>query len=96
MQRILKYHLLLGTLATSTTDPATAANLKAAHESMLDVADYINEVKRDSEHLQVIQEIQANITDMSAAGSSSSSDLKFYGRMRKDGELKVGGTYTTQ
>ena len=90
MQRILKYHLLLGTLATSTTDPATAANLKAAHESMLDVADYINEVKRDSEHLQVIQEIQANITDMSAAGTSSSSaDLKFYGRMRKDGELKV-------
>ena len=54
---------------------------------MLDVADYINEVKRDSEHLQVIREIQTSITDWNM--EDLGSDLKFYGRMRKDGELKV-------
>ena len=62
-------------------------HLRQAHESMLDVADYINEVKRDSEHLQVIREIQTSITDWNMGDLGS--DLKFYGRMRKDGELKV-------
>ena len=50
MQRILKYHLLLCSLSrTSTTADPT---MQQAYEAMLDVASYINEVKRDSEHLQ--------------------------------------------
>ena len=31
---------------------------------MLDVSEYINEVKRDSEQLQIINDIQASITDL--------------------------------
>lgn len=33
-------------------------NLKKAHEAMMDLADYINEVKRDNEMLQIIEDIQ--------------------------------------
>ena len=85
MQRILKYHLLLGQLAKSqgNDDPQ---HFRAAHEAMLDVADFVNEVKRDSEHLQVVQEIQTSITDWNMP---EGIELKNYGRMRKDGELKV-------
>ena len=50
MQRILKYHLLLSSLSGS--DANTDAYLHQAYEAMLDVSSYINEVKRDSEHLQ--------------------------------------------
>ena len=83
MQRILKYHLLLGQLVKNSKEDQ---NLEPAYEAMLDVADYINEVKRDSEHLQVIQEIQTSITDWNVPDGI---ELKPYGRMRRDGELKV-------
>ena len=116
MQRILKYHLLLSSLSgsESNTDPY----LNQAYEAMLDVSSYINEVKRDSEHLQgnstyifrfilkakiniywlyavvnisiflvsVISAIQSSITDWNMPAGV---ELKDYGRMRKDGELKV-------
>ena len=52
MQRILKYHLLLGSLCGSESN--TDCYLRQAYEAMLDVSSYINEVKRDSEHLQGI------------------------------------------
>ena len=35
-----------------------ANGLKKAYECMLDVADYVNEVKRDKETLQIIEELQ--------------------------------------
>ena len=50
MQRILKYHLLLSSLSSS--DANTDTYLLQAYEAMLDVSSFINEVKRDSEHLQ--------------------------------------------
>ena len=53
---------------------------------MLDVSEYINEVKRDSEQLQIINDIQASITDLPIAHGV---ELKDYGRLRKDAELKV-------
>ena len=53
---------------------------------MLDVSEYINEVKRDSEQLQIINDIQASITDLPIAHGVA---LKDYGRLRKDAELKV-------
>ena len=52
MQRILKYHLLLASLSGSGS--STDSYLPQAYEAMLDVSSYINEVKRDSEHLQGI------------------------------------------
>ena len=53
---------------------------------MLDVSEYINEVKRDSEQLQIISEIQASISDLRLAAGI---ELRDYGRLRKDAELKV-------
>ena len=50
MQRILKYHLLLSSLSGS--ESKADLYLHQAYEAMLDVSSYINEVKRDSEHLQ--------------------------------------------
>ena len=70
-------------------DPAHEdySNLQSAYEAMLDVSEYINEVKRDSEQLQIINDIQASITDLPIAHGV---ELKDYGRLRKDAELKVG------
>jgi hypothetical protein len=53
---------------------------------MVDVAEYINEVKRDSEQIHNIKEIQDSITDWNMPAGMT---LKDYGRLRKDGELKV-------
>ena len=53
---------------------------------MLDVSEYINEVKRDSEQLQIISDVQASITDLRMPEGVA---LRDYGRLRKDAELKV-------
>jgi len=87
MQRILKYHLLLRELLSHT--PHTHEEylkVQSAYECMLDVSDYINEVKRDSEQLTIIKEIQASITEWTMP---EGVELKDYGRLRKDSELKV-------
>ena len=46
-------------------------------------------MKRDSEQLQIIREIQKSITDWNMPAGL---ELKDYGRLRKDSELKVRGT----
>ena len=58
---------------------------------MLDVADFINEAKRDSEQLNIIREIQNSITDYTSLlpPGVATLELKDYGRLRKDGELKI-------
>lgn len=87
MQRILKYHLLLQQLLKATDLVHEEYNsIQRAYEAMLDVSDYVNEVKRDSEQLGVIKEIQMSITDWNMPPGV---ELKDYGRLRKDSELKV-------
>ena len=53
---------------------------------MVDLGQYINEVKRDSETLQIIADIQASISDLEMP---ENTQLKDYGRLLKDGELKM-------
>lgn len=87
MQRVLKYHLLLKELIRNT--PKTHDDhhgLQRALNAMLDLAQYINEVKRDNETLQIIRDIQTNITDLRMPDDL---ELKDYGRLLKDGELKI-------
>ncbi|GFU06550.1 protein vav [Nephila pilipes] len=87
MQRILKYHLLLKELIRNT--PKTHEDyfgLQKALDAMLDLAQYINEVKRDNETLQIIRDIQTSITDLRMP---EDLELKDYGRLLKDGELKI-------
>lgn len=87
MQRILKYHLLLNELIKSTSDTHDDyQGLKKAHDAMVDLGQFINEVKRDSETLQIISDIQTSITDLEMP---EKTQLRDYGRLQKDGELRM-------
>lgn len=87
MQRILKYHLLLDKLIENTDRNHEEHNdLRRAREAMLDVAGYINEAARDSEHLEVINNLQETITDWNLGPTQKLSD---YGRLLKDASLKI-------
>lgn len=87
MQRVLKYHLLLKELIKQTekTDE-DRKNLEVALEAMQDLSLYVNEVKRDNEAVELIEEIQNSIVDLQMPQNTS---LKDYGRLQKDGDLKV-------
>ncbi|XP_066994159.1 protein vav isoform X2 [Anabrus simplex] len=87
MQRILKYHLLLDKLISETQpNHEDYRGLERAKEAMVDVAQYINEVKRDSDMLQLMQAIQASISDWNMP---ENTELKDYGRLLKDDELRI-------
>ncbi|XP_059153597.1 guanine nucleotide exchange factor VAV3-like isoform X3 [Physella acuta] len=87
MQRVLKYHLLMRELIKNTDKTSDErSGLEQALEAMQDLSLYVNEVKRDHEGLQVIEEIQNSINDLKMPPNTS---LKDYGRFQKDGELKV-------
>lgn len=87
MQRILKYHLLLNVMVNATPESHEEyRSYMQAHEAMIDVAEFINEAKRDSELIHNINVIQNSITALTMPDHTS---LKDYGRLRKDGELKV-------
>ena len=59
MQRILKYHMLLQRLVQQTPVVHEEYHrIQQAYEAMLDVSEFINEVKRDSEQLDLIRAIQ--------------------------------------
>lgn len=55
---------------------------------MVDVAQYINEVKRDSDNLQLLHQLQENIIDWDVPHRT---ELHHFGRLLKDGELKIKG-----
>ncbi|XP_026480892.1 protein vav-like [Ctenocephalides felis] len=85
MQRLLKYHLLLDKLVSETTHE-DYRGLERAKEAMIDVAQYINEVKRDSELLVVLNKIQDSISELSLP---EGTDLRLYGKLILDGELRI-------
>ncbi|XP_012275456.1 protein vav [Orussus abietinus] len=89
MQRVLKYHLLLDKLVEETPRDWVddRRQLGRAREVMVDVAQYINEVKRDSDTLDIIRDIQASIVDWNVR--ECEPRLKDFGRLLMDGELKV-------
>ncbi|XP_073319959.1 proto-oncogene vav-like isoform X2 [Pagrus major] len=82
MQRVLKYHLLLQELVKHTTDPADKENLRTALDAMRDLAQSVNEVKRDNEIIRQITSFQLSIENMTQS-------LALYGRPKIDGELKI-------
>ncbi|XP_039745180.1 protein vav [Pararge aegeria] len=91
MQRVLKYHLLLDKLVHETQpNHEEFRGLERAKEAMVDVAQYINEVKRDSEVLVLLAKVQESIIDWDAAAlGGGGASLAAYGRLLLDGELKV-------
>ncbi|XP_068445087.1 proto-oncogene vav-like isoform X2 [Clinocottus analis] len=82
MQRVLKYHLLLQELVKHTTDPTDKDNLRTALDAMRDLAQCVNEVKRDNEIIRQITTFQLSIENMTQS-------LAIYGRPKIDGELKI-------
>nr|CAD7429951.1 unnamed protein product [Timema monikensis] len=87
MQRILKYHLLLDKLIQETQpNHEDYRGLERAKEAMVDVAQYINEVKRDTDTLAIMSSIQDSISELDMP---ENTELKDYGRLLKDGELKI-------
>uniref|UniRef100_A0A4W3HZN5 Vav 3 guanine nucleotide exchange factor b n=1 Tax=Callorhinchus milii TaxID=7868 RepID=A0A4W3HZN5_CALMI len=82
MQRVLKYHLLLQELMKHTTDQQEKANLRLALDAMKDLAQYVNEVKRDNETLREISQFQHCIENLNQS-------LSIYGRPKVDGEIRV-------
>uniref|UniRef100_A0A4X2LJA9 Vav guanine nucleotide exchange factor 3 n=1 Tax=Vombatus ursinus TaxID=29139 RepID=A0A4X2LJA9_VOMUR len=82
MQRVLKYHLLLQELVKHTTDPTEKANLKQALDAMKDLAQYVNEVKRDNETLREIKQFQLSIENLN-------QPVLVFGRPQGDGEIRI-------
>ncbi|KAE8610905.1 hypothetical protein XENTR_v10012276 [Xenopus tropicalis] len=82
MQRVLKYHLLLQELVKHTTDPTEKNNLRVALDAMKDLAQYVNEVKRDTETLREIEQYQHSIENLNQPMSQ-------YGRPKIDGEIRI-------
>ncbi|CAG5035118.1 unnamed protein product [Parnassius apollo] len=91
MQRVLKYHLLLDKLVHETQpNHEEFRGLERAKEAMVDVAQYINEVKRDSEVLTLLAKVQESIIDWEYGElGAGGAGLAAYGRLLLDGELKV-------
>ena len=89
MQRILKYHLLLDALIkhSKTCEEHELEGLRRAHYEMTDLGKYINEVKKDFELIASIDEIQRSIIDLQMP--LNFPKLSDYGRLQKDGELRV-------
>uniref|UniRef100_A0A3P8UTZ5 Osteoclast-stimulating factor 1 n=1 Tax=Cynoglossus semilaevis TaxID=244447 RepID=A0A3P8UTZ5_CYNSE len=64
MQRVLKYPLLLQELVKHTNDPTDKDNLRLALDAMRDLAQCVNEVKRDNEIIRQITAFQMSIENM--------------------------------
>ncbi|XP_060755287.1 proto-oncogene vav-like isoform X2 [Neoarius graeffei] len=84
MQRVLKYHLLLQELVKHTVNPTDKDNLRTALDAMRDLAQCVNEVKRDNEIIRQITAFQLCIENMTQS-------LALFGRPKIDGELKICG-----
>ncbi|XP_076838398.1 guanine nucleotide exchange factor VAV3b isoform X2 [Brachyhypopomus gauderio] len=82
MQRVLKYPLLLQELVKYAHDDSEKTNLQVALDALRDLAQYVNEVKRDNETLREIDQYQRSIENLN-------QPLKMYGRPKGDGEVRV-------
>uniref|UniRef100_A0AAZ3PHM8 Vav guanine nucleotide exchange factor 1 n=1 Tax=Oncorhynchus tshawytscha TaxID=74940 RepID=A0AAZ3PHM8_ONCTS len=85
MQRVLKYHLLLQELVKHTSSNTEKENLRTALDAMRDLAQCVNEVKRDNEIIKQITTFQLSIENMTQS-------LALYGRPKIDGELKISSS----
>ncbi|KAK0146272.1 Guanine nucleotide exchange factor VAV3 [Merluccius polli] len=86
MQRVLKYHLLLQELVKHTQDTTDKSNLRMAVDAMKDLAQYVNEVKRDNETLREIDQYQRSIENLN-------QPLVSYGRHKGDGEVRIASNF---
>uniref|UniRef100_A0A915DGK9 Uncharacterized protein n=1 Tax=Ditylenchus dipsaci TaxID=166011 RepID=A0A915DGK9_9BILA len=86
MQRLLKYSLLLKILMKNTSDIAEHSKLDSALEAMNDINNYVNEMKRDHEAIEVIHRLHNSVVMMDGTPPGPFSD---YGRLLEDGVVKL-------
>jgi len=87
MQRILKYHLLLAQMIKNTNSSNDDyVGLKRAHEVLVDLGQYINEVKRDTEAMQIVNDIEQSIVGLNMPANTKLED---YGRLVMDGSIRI-------
>uniref|UniRef100_A0A8B9TA45 Vav guanine nucleotide exchange factor 1 n=1 Tax=Anas platyrhynchos TaxID=8839 RepID=A0A8B9TA45_ANAPL len=79
MQRVLKYHLLLQELVKLTPEPAERERLRAALDAMRDLAQCVNEVKRDNETLKQLTSSLAQFGRPKIDGELKVSSTERYG-----------------
>lgn len=87
MQRILKYHLLLRELKkhSTTASREDQADLQKALDVMLDIAVFINEVKRDNEMIDLIKSIESSIVEQEMP---ENTHFTSWGRLLIDGLVR--------
>ncbi|OQV19931.1 Protein vav [Hypsibius exemplaris] len=87
MQRILKYHLLLRELVKQSASLPQEQQAAVARSLMImaDIAMYINEVKRDSEMIDLIKSVEDSITDLQMP---ENLHLTSYGHLHIDGIVR--------
>ncbi|KAI4886677.1 hypothetical protein NFI96_003876 [Prochilodus magdalenae] len=73
---------LCAELVKHTNDGTDKSNLRKALDAMKDLAQYVNEVKRDNETLREIDQYQKSIENLN-------QPLRNYGRPKGDGEVRV-------
>ncbi|XP_023577467.1 guanine nucleotide exchange factor VAV3 [Octodon degus] len=78
----LKLECLPQELVKHTTDSVEKANLKLALDAMKDLAQYVNEVKRDNETLREIKQFQLSIENLN-------QPVLLFGRPQGDGEIRI-------
>lgn len=61
--------------------------LKAAKKAMIELAEYTNAVKSDSENLEIIQMVKERVVGLKLP---EGNDLKMYGLLLHHGELSIG------
>ena len=85
-QRILKYHLLIDNLkkAIPEGDFHELSTTETACDKLKDLNSYMNESKRDAEMKRKLLTLRDSIQD-----SELNKDVLCYGKLLKDGELKV-------
>lgn len=90
-QRILKYHLLLKEIVNSTVETHPDYNhIEKAYKFMLDISDYLNEAKRDSEMMDKIAAIEMNMIDLKMLKNAS---LVEYGRLLKNKAIRIKSSF---
>uniref|UniRef100_A0A7E4ZXQ4 Guanine nucleotide exchange factor n=1 Tax=Panagrellus redivivus TaxID=6233 RepID=A0A7E4ZXQ4_PANRE len=87
-QRICKYGLLLMKIIENTdmADPDRESLIEGL-EAAKDVMDYVNETKRDYEHIEVSRSIERSIDKM-----RPTLDFTNFGRLQLDGPVRLSGT----
>ncbi|VDM82367.1 unnamed protein product [Strongylus vulgaris] len=85
-------------IKSTPIDAPDRKSLELAKEAMDDVNSYVNEMKRDNETRQLINEVQNSITELTMVSKMQPEDVTLmdYGRLNADGEVRLSESTSQQ